>query len=44
MTVWISDDKNKIPILAQAKVLVGSIKMELVDYKNLANPISIVSK
>ncbi|NEN24574.1 DUF3108 domain-containing protein [Cryomorpha ignava] len=43
MTVWITDDKNKILILAQAKVLVGSIKMELVDYKNLANPISIVS-
>lgn len=43
MTVWITDDKNKILILAQAKVLIGSIKMELVDYKNLANPISIVS-
>ena len=43
MTVWITDDKNKILILAEAKVLVGSIKMELVDYRNLANPISIVS-
>ena len=27
LNVWITDDKNKIPVLAQAKVLVGSIKM-----------------
>ncbi|MFT7079023.1 MAG: hypothetical protein ACJAZC_000551 [Cryomorphaceae bacterium] len=40
MTVWITDDKNKIPVLAQAKVLVGSIKMELVEYHNLSNPIA----
>ncbi len=40
MTVWITDDKNKIPVLAKAKVLVGSIKMELSDYENLANPIA----
>jgi len=40
MTVWITDDKNKIPVLAQAKVLVGSIKMELVEYSNLSNPIA----
>lgn len=42
MTVWITDDLNKIPVLARAKVLVGSIKMELVEYKNLANPIAKV--
>jgi hypothetical protein len=40
MIVWITDDKNKIPVLAQAKVLVGSIKMELVEYQNLSNPIA----
>ncbi|MFT6997480.1 MAG: hypothetical protein ACJAQ4_001234 [Cryomorphaceae bacterium] len=40
MTVWITDDKNKIPVLAQAKVVVGSIKMELVEYHNLSNPIA----
>ena len=42
LTVWISDDKNKVPILAKAKVLVGSIKMELVEYANLVNPIAKV--
>lgn len=40
MTLWISDDKNKIPILAQSGILVGSVKMELVDYKGLKNPLS----
>lgn len=42
MTVWITDDMNRIPVLIQAKVLVGSIKMELTEYKNLANPIAKV--
>lgn len=37
MTIWISDDKNKIPIRVQTDVLVGSIKMDLVDFSNLAN-------
>lgn len=40
MIVWITDDKNRVPVLAKAKVLVGSIKMELVEYKNLSNPVS----
>jgi len=38
VTVWISDDENKIPLLAQGKVLFGSIKMELTKAQGLANP------
>lgn len=40
LNVWITDDGNKIPVLAQAKVLVGSIKMELSGYEGLAHPIA----
>ncbi|MEO8587996.1 MAG: DUF3108 domain-containing protein [Flavobacteriales bacterium] len=40
LNVWISDDGNHIPVLAQAKVLVGSIKMELSGYEGLAHPIA----
>ncbi|MBK8500035.1 MAG: DUF3108 domain-containing protein [Flavobacteriales bacterium] len=40
LNVWITDDGNKIPVLAQAKVLVGSIKMELSAYEGLAHPIA----
>jgi hypothetical protein len=40
LNVWITDDGNRIPVLAQAKVLVGSIKMELSAYQGLAHPIA----
>jgi hypothetical protein len=43
MMVWVTNDKNKIPILAKAKVIVGSVTMEIRDYKGLANPISKVN-
>ncbi|MEX2595490.1 MAG: DUF3108 domain-containing protein [Salibacteraceae bacterium] len=42
MMVWITRDENRIPVLAKASVLVGSIKMELRSYENLANPLSKV--
>ena len=40
LEVYISDDENKIPILIKAKVLVGSIKMELTGYSGLANTLA----
>ncbi|MEZ4721023.1 MAG: DUF3108 domain-containing protein [Flavobacteriales bacterium] len=42
MMVWVTDDANKIPVQAKAKILVGSITMELRNYSGLANPVSIV--
>jgi len=42
LTVYITADENKIPILAKAKVLVGSIRMELTGYENLSNPVAKV--
>ena len=44
LQVWITDDKNRIPILAKANIIFGSIKMEVVEYKNLLNPIAKVEK
>jgi hypothetical protein len=37
--VWVSDDENKIPIFAKSQILVGSVKMELISYKGVKNPI-----
>ena len=37
MDLWISDDKNHIPVLAKSAVIVGSVKMELVKYEGLRN-------
>ena len=44
LNAWISDDKNKIPIRAQANILVGSIKMDLTAYSGLANELALVKK
>jgi hypothetical protein len=38
---WISDDKNKIPLMAQVEMFVGSVKLELTSYKGLQNEISV---
>lgn len=38
MTVWVTDDQNRVPILVEAKILVGSIKTYLREAKNLVNP------
>lgn len=40
LNVWVTDDPNHIPVLAQAKVLVGSIKMELSGYEGLMHPVA----
>ena len=42
MTVWISDDKNHIPVRVQTDILIGSIKMDLVDFQNLANEPALI--
>jgi hypothetical protein len=44
MTVWISDDKNRIPVRVQTDILIGSIKMDLTGYENLANPPSLTKQ
>ena len=43
LNIWITDDKNHIPIKGQADVLVGSIKMELTSYSGLPSPVARVN-
>jgi hypothetical protein len=40
MDIWVSDDQNRIPVLAKSAVTVGSVKLELMEYQGLANPVS----
>jgi len=42
LTVWVSDDKNRIPIRLQADLAVGSIKADLDAYKGLKHPFKII--
>ena len=41
VTVWISDDENKIPIRIQASLAVGSIKADLDAYKGLKHSFKV---
>ena len=38
VTIWISNDANKIPLKLKADLRVGSLTAELEDYRGLANP------
>ncbi len=40
MTLWISDDKNRVPLLAESGLVVGSVKLELSEYEGLKNPLT----
>lgn len=38
VTLWVSDDLNKIPVKIKASLLVGAAKAELIEYKGLVHP------
>jgi len=38
MQLWVTDDLNRVPVLVQSAVIVGSVKMELIEYQGLKNP------
>ena len=44
VTLWVSDDKNRIPVRIKADILVGSIKADLENFKNLKHPFQIIVK
>lgn len=37
--IWLTDDENKIPILVEAKILVGTVKAYLKEAKGLKSPL-----
>jgi hypothetical protein len=40
MTVWVSDDANHIPLRIESPISVGSVKVDMMQYKNLRYPLS----
>lgn len=42
VTVWISDDDNKLPVRIKASLAVGSIKADLETFKGLKYPFKII--
>ncbi|MBX2827108.1 MAG: DUF3108 domain-containing protein [Flavobacteriaceae bacterium] len=41
LTVWVSDDDNKMPMLIKADLAVGSLKASLTEFKGLKNSFKI---
>lgn len=44
MTVWVSDDANHIPLRIESPILIGSIKVDMMEYSNLLHPLSSLIK
>jgi hypothetical protein len=44
LTVWISDDDNKMPIRIKASLAVGSLKADLDGFKGLKNSFKVKVK
>lgn len=42
LTIWVSDDSNRIPLRIKADIAVGSLKADLDEYKGLKHPFKIV--
>lgn len=42
LTLWITADKNKIPVRIQADLAVGSLKADIDEYKGLSHPLNII--
>jgi hypothetical protein len=39
MSLYISDDKNRIPVLIKSEIVVGSVKAEITEYEKLKYPL-----
>jgi len=39
ITIWLSDDENKVLVLIKSKIAVGSVKVKLAEFRNLREPL-----
>jgi hypothetical protein len=44
MNVWVTDDANRIPLRVESPIAVGSIKVDMMGYKNLRHPLTSLKK
>jgi len=40
MTVWVTNDNNKVPVRIESPIVVGSVKVDLMSYRNLRYPLT----
>lgn len=39
MTIWITDDKNKLPVYLETPIIIGDVKIKLIKYDGLRNKV-----
>ena len=44
ISMYISADKNRIPIKVKANLVVGSVELDIKDYQNLKHPLATIKK
>ena len=45
LTIWVTDDENRIPVWVESPIIVGTIKARLVGYEGLKHPVkSLIRK
>jgi hypothetical protein len=40
MTVWVTDDANHIPVRIESPIVVGSVKIDMMNYENIRHPLT----
>ena len=40
MTVWVSDDRDHVPLRIESPIAIGSVKVDMMQYRNLRYPLS----
>lgn len=40
MSIWVTDDGNRIPVRVETPLTVVSVKMDLMQYRNLRHPLT----
>ena len=44
LTLWVTDDDNKIPVRVESDIFVGSIKVDLLEMSGIRNPLTSIVK
>lgn len=42
MTVWVTDDQNRIPVRIESPIVVGKVKIDMMGYENLRHPLTSI--
>lgn len=44
MTVWITDDANRVPVRVESPIIVGKVRIDMTSFENLRNPMTALIK